>query len=314
MLHFPKTKHEWLALRHKHINSSEVAALFGVHPYMTAFELAVAKRSAEPNDSEPSERMEWGLRLQREIARAIADEHGVKIRALTAYAVDGHGHCRMGASFDFEVVGCEDGADSELAKFARQGAGVLEIKNVDAIVFRSYWLAGDALEPPAHIELQLQHQLACIARRWGAIGVLVGGNRLEVICRTRDNDVVSIIRQKCERFWDDLSRGVMPPVELPADAAAIAALYRYTEPNKVIHASAEIERLIDEYARATEVAKKAAEDRDSAKARLLLAIGDAERVIGARHTVTSTMIPDTEVPAHTRKGYRRITVTRKEKT
>ena len=119
---------------------------------------------------------------------------------------------------------------------AKHGAGVLEIKNVDWLQFKK-WQAGDGtIEAPAHIEIQVQHQLACIARSWAAIGVLVGGNTLELLVRERDYAVCKALRAKCEKFWSDMDRGVMPPIELPADAAIVAQMYRYAEPGKVLDA------------------------------------------------------------------------------
>lgn len=313
MMHYPKTRDEWLALRHQHISSTEVAALFGLSPNLTAFELAVIKRQQEPDVREENERMKWGLRLQNSIARGIAEEYGVKVRAISGYATHSYEHCRMGASFDYEVIGVKDGdfnGDPILRRmYEAHGAGMLEIKNVDALQFRK-WQHDDGIEPPAHIELQVQHQLACIGRRWAAIGALVGGNRLEVIVRERDDEVHRILRAKCEAFWRDLERGVMPPVELPADAAVIAALYRHAEPGKVLDAQgdAEVSELVREYAAASDAASKAAKARDAAKAKLLMKIGDAEKVLADGYTVSAGVVAETEVPAHTRKAYRLIRV------
>lgn len=313
MMHYPKTREDWLALRHRHVSSTEVAALFGLSPYMTAFELATIKRQDGPDEREASERMRWGVRLENAIARGIAEEYGVKVRAISAYATHGYEHCRMGASFDFEIVGVKDGdfaGDAILRRMYEQhGAGVLEIKNVDAAQFRK-WQYDDGIEPPAHIELQVQHQLACIGRRWAAIGALVGGNRLEVIVRERDDEVHRILRAKCEAFWRDLDAGILPPVELPADAAVIAALYRHAEPGKVLDAQgdAEVSALVREYAAASDAAAKAAKARDAAKAKLLMRIGDAEKVLADGYTVSAGVVAETEIPAYTRKAYRLIRV------
>ncbi|MBK6413996.1 YqaJ viral recombinase family protein [Sphingopyxis sp.] len=317
MLHYPKTRDEWLALRHQYVSSTEVSALFGLNPYMTAFELATIKKAAAPDEREASERMEWGIRLQNSIARGIAETYGVKARAISGYAIDGFLHCKMGASFDYEIVGAKDGAfegDTVLRDmYAKHGAGVLEIKNVDWLQFKK-WQAGDGtIEAPAHIEIQVQHQLACIARSWAAIGVLVGGNTLELLVRERDYAVCKALRAKCEKFWSDMDRGVMPPIELPADAAIIAQMYRYAEPGKVLDAQGndEIEGICREYHEAGRAEKTASDAKSAAKAKLLLAIGDAERVLANGYSVSAGVTAEAEIPAYTRKAYRNIRVTAK---
>lgn len=315
-MEYPKTREEWLALRHKHISSTEVAALFGLSPYGTAFELAVRKQSATPDDAEIGERGAWGLRLQRSIAGAIADVYGVKCRAINGYAVHSYQHCRMGASFDFEVIGVKDewtGDDHTLRNMYKDhGAGVLEIKNVDSLVFKKDWQAGEdgSYEAPAHIELQVQHQLACIGRTWAAIGVLVGGNRLELLIREKDEDVNLAIAKKCERFWADLAKGVLPPVELPADAEIIGKLYRYAEPGKVMDAPdrADLAALCAEYKAAAEAAKQAEDIKKSARAKLLMEIGDHEKVLLPGYTISAGVVAETEI-TYTREAYRNFRVT-----
>lgn len=316
----PKSKQEWLALRHPNISSTESAALFGLSPYMTAYELALAKQKPEPDpEFAGNERMEWGLVLQRAIARRIGDKYGVKVRALNGYSTHSYLHARMGASFDFEIVGIvndEDGdtlpspEDTVLQEmYESHGAGVLEIKNVDGMVFRQQWRTEDGeVEPPAHIEIQVQHQLACIARKWAAIGVLVGGNDLNLLIRERDDDVIKAIVGKCEAFWRDLDHGILPPVELPADAAVIAQVYKIATPGKVLNADAEVEALCAEYRAAADAEKAASEAKASAKAKLLMKIGDAEKVVGERFTISAGTVTRAEyVCAET--TYRNLRVT-----
>jgi predicted phage-related endonuclease len=78
-VHNPKSKDEWLALRHKYVSSTESSALKGLSPYMTKFELYYAKKEPNPTSFEMSERMEWGLRMEEAIARAVAEKYGVEL-------------------------------------------------------------------------------------------------------------------------------------------------------------------------------------------------------------------------------------------
>ena len=65
--------------------------------------------------------MKWGTRLQDSIAMGIAQDQGWSIRPMKEYITDTD--LRLGASFDFAI-----GDD-----------GLLEIKNVDSLVFHKQW-------------------------------------------------------------------------------------------------------------------------------------------------------------------------------
>ena len=322
---YPKSREEWLTLRAEHVSSTESSALFGMNPYTTAFELAVLKKSKSTEEYESNERMEWGLRLQRTIAEGVAETYGVKIRAVSGYA-SRLPENRIGASFDFEIVGATtDPVEDSLLRdmYKQHGPGVLEIKNVDSWIFKQQWAEiGDSkqIEAPAHIELQVQHQLECIEREWAAIGVLVGGNRQVLIVRMRDRDVGQAIRAKVGGFYRKLANGEMPPVTLPQDADAIKSLYRYAEPGKVIDLQgetvdpkfADIDRLVREHAAATSAKSAAEKVHKGTGAALLMAIGDAEKVLLKGATVSASMIGPTRVEAYDRAGYRNLRVYEKK--
>jgi len=321
-MHHPKSREEWLQLRHRYVSSTESCALKGLSPYLTAFELFHAKKLDAVTELEMSERMEWGLRMEEAIARAIADEYAVKVRKLNAYVSrDGTG---MGSSFDYEIVGIKEDVtpqDTCLQGMYRDlGPGILEIKNVDWMVFKRSWTNdGDGLEAPGHIELQVQHQLHVIERSWAAIGVLVGGNSLKLLVRERDPEVGQILEDATKAFWKDVKANRVPPIQLPQDATMIARLYAFATPDKVLDAQGDspeaqqVTELCKEYADAGLLKAGAEERQKSAKAKLLQLIGDAERVIaGENFTISAGVVAEAEIPAYTRKAYRNFRITQKK--
>jgi predicted phage-related endonuclease len=317
MMIYPKDRAEWLKIRAAHVSSTESSALFGMNPYSTAFELAVLKKSLDTTEYEKNERMEWGLRLQRAIADGISDTYGVKIRAVNGYA-SRTPEARIGASFDFEIVG--NGAigfkgDPILRElWEKKGPGVLEIKNVDAWIFKQQWQEVDGqIEAPAHIELQVQHQLECIEREWAAIGILVGGNRQVLIVRERDRAVGTAIRGKTEAFYAMLDKGDMPPVTLPQDAEIIRKIYGYAEPGSVrdlqgAAADAELHQLVANHNEATQLKSAAEKHHKSTVAALMMALGTAEKVLFDDFTVSAGMVAPSHVEAYDRAGYRNLRV------
>lgn len=322
--HYPKTRTDWLALRAMFVSSTESAALFGMSPYMTAFELWHQKHDNDTSSIDLNERMEWGLVMERTIAKMVALKYGVKVRNLNAYVV--HDEARMGASFDYEIIGIElpEGVDGQAPQpivdtvlqdlYNQHGAGILEIKNVDWSVFKEHWETGETPSAPEHIEVQVQHQLECIDRQWTAIAALVGGNRLVMIPRLRDKEVGGALVNKINAFWLTVAGNMAPPPTLPEDAEFISKLYGYAEVGKLLdlRGNQAITALCEDYKAASEAASKAEENKKSAKAELLMAIGDAEKALVDGFKISASMVADAEIPAYTRKGYRNVRITKEK--
>jgi putative phage-type endonuclease len=317
-IHYPTSRAEWLALRHKYVSSTDQAALHGLSPYMTAFELYHDKKQPEPTKLEKSERVEWGIRMEEAVARAIADQYGIKVRKLNCYVSrDGTG---MGASFDYEIVGIKEGDAPEgpiLQKmYEANGPGLLEIKTVDWFVFKRQWPETEdgENEAPPHIEIQVQHQLHCIERKWAAIGVLVGGNNLKLLVRDYDEEFGARIERETKKFWKDVAANKSPPPVLPQDAELIARIYSFGDPSKVLDAqgNAEVLALCKDYLDAGLLAKGAEERKKTAKAKLLQLIGDASRtIVDENITISANTIGTKRIEAYDRKEYRDFRINQK---
>jgi putative phage-type endonuclease len=306
------TEADWLAHRQRDVTSTESAALFGMSPYVTHYELWHRKRSGVAPEFKTNERMRWGNRLEAAIAHGIAEEQGWEIKPLKEYMRDPE--ARIGSSFDFVITNLGEPVH-------------LEIKNVDYLAFRDGWIEHDdgSIEAPEHIEMQVQHQMAVSGFKRAFTGAFIGGNRGVVIERERDEDVIRAIRAKVAEFWRTVDAGQEPDPVMPDDVQAMIRLNQYAEPGKILDASSdeEIARLVEEYRQASAAEKNACEDKEVAKARLLEAIGDAEKVLLPGFTISAGMIADTPPTVITsemvgtsyggRKGYRNLRITAKKK-
>ncbi len=293
-IHTPSTQQEWLALRANDITSTEVSALFGCSPYMTAFELWHSKRDRTYSALTPNERMQWGTRLQNSIAAGVAEEQGwtIKPLGLTYLRL---ADLRIGSSFDF----------SWIAKDATKG--LLEVKNVDTLAFRDGWIESEdgSLEAPLHIEMQVQHEMLVSGHTVCYIGALVGGNKLVLIRREADLSVHEAIKAKVAMFWASVDANQPPEPDFARDAEFISKMYGFASPNKVMAAQGNVRilELANAYKLAGDEAKSASERKDAAKAELLTLIGDAEKVIGNTFKISATVIGPTRIE-YDRKGYR----------
>jgi len=272
----------WLDLRKKDVTSTESAALFGMSPYMTHFDLWHRKRTGIVPEFKTNDRMAWGNRLEAAIAHGIAEEQGWEITPMKEYLRDPD--LRLGSSFDFVITNLGEPVH-------------LEIKNVDYLAFRDGWIEHDdsSIEAPEHIEMQVQHQMAVSGFKRAFIGAFIGGNRGVVIERLRDEDVIKAIKAKVAAFWKTVDEGEEPDPVMPGDAEVLIRLNQYAKPGKVLSADGDhtLAVLLAEYRSAAAAEKNAQEDKDVAKAEIFKHIGDAEKVLTSDWSVSCAMQADT---------------------
>lgn len=308
----PTDQAHWLAMRQEDVTSTESAALFGMSPYVTKFELWHRKKSGQAPAFQSNERMQWGNRLESAIAHGIAEDMGWKISPLKEYfRLTGE---RIGSSFDFIITSLPD------------GPAHLEIKNVDYLAFRDGWIEHDdgSIEAPEHIEMQVQHQMMVSGFKRSYIGAFIAGNRGVVIERERDEQVIAAMRAAIAEFWRTVDAGEEPPPVMPEDAAAVIALNQYAKPGKILDASGDekIATLVANYKTFAAKESEFEELKQVTKAELFAAIGDAEKVLLPGFSVSASLqaeTPPTVITADMvgqtyggRKGFRGLRITAKK--
>lgn len=309
----PADEAHWHAMRAQDLTSTDVAALFGLSPYKTAFELWHEKKSGEVAQVKDNDRMRWGRRLEAVVAEGIAEERGWVVRPFKEYGR--LADARLGSSFDFRIIGTGGFFDPPDDAIIDQGDSILEIKTVDFLAFKNGWtIEDDYVEAPAHIELQVQHQMLVSGLRRAYIGVLIGGNRIEILEREADDQVHAGIIAAARKFWDSIEAGTPPAPVMPDDAQAVIRLNQHAEPGKLIDArdNAYIAELVNQYDHLGRQAKSISDERDVVKAELLKAIGDAEKVLLDGFSVSAGFVGPAEIPAFTRQGYRNLRITAKK--
>ncbi len=284
----PKDEAHWLELRKQDLTSTEISALFGISPYSTEFEVWHRHKDGLSVGFEANERSTWGLRLQDSIAKGIAEDEKWKVRRMPEYMRDEK--LRVGSSFDFAI----------------EEKGLLEIKNVDALVFKDGWLVEDGeLEAPPHIEMQLQHQLMVSDRSFAYIGALIGGNTIKLLKREPDDKVFKAIQKKAEQFWNTIADGKAPDPDFSRDIDTIKALYSQAKEGTVLDVrnDREITSLMHEY-QALNANKKVIETSlEEIKGQLILKAGDAEKLIGENFSISMGVVKGGHVE-YDRKDYR----------
>lgn len=314
----PTDEAHWHALRAQDLTSTDVAALFGLSPYKTAFEMWHEKKAGEPVRIKDNDRMRWGRRLEAVVAEGIAEERDWSYRPFKDYGR--LPDLRLGSSFDFRVLMSDpmpfgvDEYEIDNRVYDTPNDAILEVKTVDFLAFRNGWtIEDDYVEAPAHIELQVQHQMLVSGLRRAFIGVLIGGNRIELLEREADDQVHAGIIAAARKFWDSIERNEPPAPVMPDDADAVIRLNQHAEPGKLLDARGDgrIEYLVARYAELGKQAKVIDDERNTIKADLLTAIGDAEKVLLDGYSVSAGVVGPSTYTVE-RPGYRNLRVTAKK--
>lgn len=280
---------ERMARRSQNIGASEVAALFGLSTHTTLFELWHRKAgNIAEDDLSGIDAVEAGIFLEPSIAEWIAHRNGWKIRKV-------HRYCQhptvagMGASPDYEIVGHP------------KGRGTLQIKNVDSLVRRQW----EDDKPPMAFQLQVQHEIACGGYSWGALGVLVGGNRPEAFEFDRHDAAIAKIEAAVAEFWRTIRDGEEPHPDFARDLETIQQLYSVANLGKVVDLTADerFAEACDRYRAASAGESAAKKAKESAKAEILATAKDAELAVTNGFKVSTWNVPECPM-AYTRSAYR----------
>lgn len=301
----------WLEQRLKDVTSTEVSALYGLSPYLSEFELFHQKRDQKVVRIEENERMKWGKRLEATIAQGAAETMGWNISKLDVYMRDVEG--RIGSSFDYQIDSSSD------------GRGILEVKNVDSLVYSRNWVDDGQgnIEAPEHIELQVQHQMEVADVGWCAIVALVGGNTQKVVFRNRDREIGKDLRQRVAAFWASVDANNPPSADYSRDAEFIIKTLRaQAEEGLIAEADADLDDLIKQYAFASQEAADMAKVKDSYKAQILERVGAASKVLSSIGTISCGTVQPSQGTLVTadmvgtyiggRSGYRNFRLTKKK--
>lgn len=309
----PESEAHWLEMRRNDLTSTEASALFNMSPYSTRYELWHKKRGILPEDFEDNDRVQAGRHIEPAIASLVAERYGVVVEPFKRYARDVQD--RMGSSFDYLVTGVteNDVTDHTLRDFFNDlGPGIIECKNVDGLVFKRKWMDD---ETPAHIEIQLQHQLELTRHGWGAVVALVGGNKLETYVRERNAEFGQVLRNEIRKFWRSVDEDQAPPIIYPDDAEVVISMHQFSD-GSIADARGDdaIGLLCAGYDDVSAQIKALEQQKEIFKAKILDYAGDAATLLwdGGKVVLTQTkdspgtLITADMVGTHIggRKGYR----------
>lgn len=202
----------WLESRKRGLGGSDVAALFGVHPWMSPLTLYLDKIGELP-DRPGTAAMAVGHELEPLTRRMYSEDTGrtvVDPQKRTQHPE----HAFMLANTDGTVIACDD----------HDGDGVFEGKTTNPYS-REKWRDG----PPLYVQLQATHYMVVTGLRWSSIAVLVLGTKdpLKWCDIELDTEFAEMMIEAERKFWTEHVEARIPPEAdgHPATTEALRVLH-----------------------------------------------------------------------------------------
>lgn len=184
---------KWLEMRKAGIGGSEAAAIVGLNPWKSAFQLWLEKTGqVEPEDLSDNEYVYWGNVLEQAVADRFCELTGKKVQRRGMLQDDEYPY--MLASVDRMVVGEDAG---------------LECKTTNAFNGKAW--DGDELPDSYYIQCQWYMMVTGCAKWY--IAVLIGGNKFVWKEVLRNADDIATLRKAAVDFWSMVATKTMPPVD-----------------------------------------------------------------------------------------------------
>jgi predicted phage-related endonuclease len=241
--------------RRQWVGASDVAAICGLDPYRSAYDVWIEKvHRTEDFKSEPADMGDW---LEGPLLGWAESQVGYDVELERAY---NHATLPLAAHLDGIV-------------FPDDGPRVIEAKTAGLCnpMFRAAeagWLPDS---PPERVIIQVHAQMMCVGDdcRTSYVAALVAGLGRMLYTVDRNDEWCDGIARRVESFWREVEER-----RAPDDTPSLDLCRRIVrEPGKTVPVCPD---LVTEYEASTALEKSAKRDRDTAKARLLAALGDAD--------------------------------------
>lgn len=268
----------WLEARRQGIGASEAADVLGVGRKSPIALYAEKLGLVEPDPLE-GEEIEWGhllepvllQRYRKLTGREVAEPGGFSIYRSAA-------HPFMTFSPDGFVFD------------PQRGPGPLQIKNV------GFYRADDwEDEPPLAYQIQVQHEIRVMGSQWGALAVLLGGNRFRHYEITRNEAFLDELVKREAEFWRCLQAQERPAVDgSDAARALLAKLHPRATPGLIVPLPVEAAEWDAQLVQAKADEKDAQARKQLYENQIKAALGDAEAGImlnGALYTLKTKHNP-----------------------
>ncbi len=273
----------WLTHRKRDVTASVAAATLNAHPYVTAYGLW-AEKAGKLDDcaAEETAAMERGRLLEPVALQLLAERRpDWKIHQPAVYLRDPA--ARLGATPD------------AYADDPTRGSGIVQVKSVEASIFRRSWRDASTgeVEVPTWIAVQAIVEAHLAGASWAAVAALVVGFGLDlhVIDVPIHDGVITRVRGAVADFWRLVDSGNTPDMDYGRDADLIRRLYATDDGSTVdLTADNRLPELLDQREGLSAAVNDGQKRLKAMNAEIIAAMGSATTALVASGVVTAKTI------------------------
>jgi putative phage-type endonuclease len=256
----PQRSEAWLELRRQGLGASDMAAVMGVSPYKTPYQLWAEKTGMTP-EQKVGDAARRGVILEDAVGQYYEQERGVKLRKSNGI-VRLKKHPRIMASLDRTIVG--------------ETKGIVEIKT-SASPRWSMWPV------PPEVMIQVHVQMGIVGAEWCDVVALLGGLVFKIERVEFDAQLWAEIQRSAMLFLEAIDTKTPPQLEaLDAQAYAIATPQ---ESDEFVEANSSLENVYRQLREVNAELHFLEEKKGSLEIILKEAIGNKAGLAGAGWTV-----------------------------
>lgn len=250
-------------VRRTGVGGSDIAAVLGISPYKSAYEVYEEKANGLKQDLSDNEKVVWGNLLEEPIAKRYEQVTGKKLSVTNMI---------RSADYSFLIASPDRTIINE-----KRG---LEIKTVGEHTKHLWGESGSQLIPEYYY-LQIAHYMLVLDYQAWDVAALIGGQELRIYSFERDKEIDDLIIQGVFAFWmNHVQKKIAPPKDY--SRPDVQQLIKRKN-NLVSEVSIELPEEYVEIANQLEDAKEQIKHYQSlqkeAEAKLLDAIGNAGKAL-----------------------------------
>lgn len=201
------SRQDWLTLRQSGIGGSDIAAIIGVSPYATAYDIYQSK--TQPVNEEANEFAYWGTVLEDTVAREFSKRSGLKIQNVN-FLMRHPEHRWAIANIDRAIINRDISGNVRFKDGKLTTDQIVEIKTASEYVGKN-WGNEDSDEVPDQYQCQAQWYMGVTGVDVCHMAVLIGGNKYRQYKIERHQDFIDYLFEAAESFWtNNVLAGIEP--------------------------------------------------------------------------------------------------------
>ena len=244
-----------LERRKTHLGASDMASLFGLNPWQTAYDLWLEKTGKLEEDDEISDAAELGKILEPAILDFAARELG----PIRRNQYRSHPTLPIGANLDALLVETQEPVEAKTTGLRGPVPG--------------FWGEAGSDQVPEQVIIQVHTQalaMAPVEVAGGHVAVWIGLRGLMMFHLRIHTNILDAIAERAEQFWTNNVLADIPPEGTPT--ISVAKLLKKT-PGKIIEIDGEV---VAKWIWAKDEFNAAKATKEYAAAAVLAELGDAE--------------------------------------